>query len=488
MIGFQRELTYGLSDGSFSAFGESDGEGSMWLTAFVIQVFAEMAQTPLVTVDANVVSRAAYWITSQQSKDGSFPSVGRVIHSEMMGSVSAGASLTAFVLNALLEARKSGLLSGLDDAIEKAEEYLSGVELIVGTPEQTYALVLASAVRAKLGDDKAMGLLSQARKEHDGALASYPAGSPATDVELTGYAVNALVSAEEMGLAVPAARWLSSVRNDVGGFVSTQDTFVALRALAAFAEKASTGVDLRVDLAYGDETAAFTVDGSNFDMLQTWVPSKVSSVTAEIAVAGTGSALVSSTLTYNLPEDALPDGYDLAVTWGNDTGTWICNVDISARDDGDRGMLLLEVGLFTGFTAQHAKAELMATGQVKRVEVEGDKVIGYLDKPVKGLQFTASEEFAVTGRQPVNAKVYEYYDPTRQGSAVTAFENGDIGEVTVGKPGPNVPGRPDEGVVIRPIIDDDEEEDDDGEDAGKDAAQPRDSSAPVMALLFLAWQ
>lgn len=434
MVGFQRELTYGLSDGSFSAFGESDGEGSMWLTAFVIQVFAEMAQTPLVTVDASVVSRAADWVTSQQSKDGSFPSVGRVIHSEMMGSVSAGASLTAFVLNALVEARISGLVSGLDEAIEKAKAYLAGLELVVGTAEQTYSLVLAATVRARLGDDTAMSLLSTARKEHDGALASYPAGSAATDVELTGYAVGALVFADELGEAVPAARWLSSVRNDVGGFVSTQDTVVALRALSAFAARAATDVDVTVDLVYGAEANSFRVDGGNFDVLQTWVPSNVTNATATIAVAGTGSALVSSTVTYNVPEDALPSGYDLAVTWGNETGTWVCTVDVTAHEDGERGMLLLEVGLFSGFTAARAKAELMATGHVKRVEVTDGKVIGYLDKPVKGLQFTASEEFEVTGRKPANAKVYEYYDPARQGSAITAFEGVQVGEVIVTKP------------------------------------------------------
>ena len=38
LVGVQRELTYQLGDGSYSAFGEQDGEGSMWLTAFVLQV------------------------------------------------------------------------------------------------------------------------------------------------------------------------------------------------------------------------------------------------------------------------------------------------------------------------------------------------------------------------------------------------------------------------------------------------------------------
>jgi len=41
ITGYQRELTYRRSDGSFSAFGQSDEEGSLWLTSFVLKSFAE---------------------------------------------------------------------------------------------------------------------------------------------------------------------------------------------------------------------------------------------------------------------------------------------------------------------------------------------------------------------------------------------------------------------------------------------------------------
>lgn len=43
-IGYQRELKFMHRDGSFSAFGPSDGVGSSWLTAFVIKCFVQ-AQT-----------------------------------------------------------------------------------------------------------------------------------------------------------------------------------------------------------------------------------------------------------------------------------------------------------------------------------------------------------------------------------------------------------------------------------------------------------
>merc|ERR1740130_1825379 len=37
IVGYGRELTYRHSDGSFSAFGNSDPSGSTWLTSFVIR-------------------------------------------------------------------------------------------------------------------------------------------------------------------------------------------------------------------------------------------------------------------------------------------------------------------------------------------------------------------------------------------------------------------------------------------------------------------
>ena len=41
ITGYQRELTYRRNDGSFSAFGNQDKDGSLWLTAFVLKTFAQ---------------------------------------------------------------------------------------------------------------------------------------------------------------------------------------------------------------------------------------------------------------------------------------------------------------------------------------------------------------------------------------------------------------------------------------------------------------
>ena len=37
IVGYQRELTYQRTDGSFSAFGNSDAAGSVWLVLLIIR-------------------------------------------------------------------------------------------------------------------------------------------------------------------------------------------------------------------------------------------------------------------------------------------------------------------------------------------------------------------------------------------------------------------------------------------------------------------
>ncbi|GBM01170.1 Alpha-2-macroglobulin [Araneus ventricosus] len=77
--GYQRELTYRHYDGSFSAFGENDREGSMFLTAFVLRSFYQAKR--YITIDDGVLNDAQTWITSKQQPDGCFPNVGQIIDS-----------------------------------------------------------------------------------------------------------------------------------------------------------------------------------------------------------------------------------------------------------------------------------------------------------------------------------------------------------------------------------------------------------------------
>ena len=79
--GYQRQLTYRRHSGSYSAFGESDTSGSMWLTAFVLKSFAQSHR--FIYIDPKELQMSKQWIISHQQEDGSFPPVGRVLNKDI---------------------------------------------------------------------------------------------------------------------------------------------------------------------------------------------------------------------------------------------------------------------------------------------------------------------------------------------------------------------------------------------------------------------
>lgn len=99
--GYQRELSYKHKDGSFSAFGENDKNGSTWLTAFVARSFRQAATH--IDVEEKVIEDALTWLSKIQAPNGSFPEVGQVSHKDMQGGAGQGIALTAYTLVAFLE-------------------------------------------------------------------------------------------------------------------------------------------------------------------------------------------------------------------------------------------------------------------------------------------------------------------------------------------------------------------------------------------------
>ena len=224
-VGYQRELTYRRQDGSFSAFGDSDKEGSLWLTAFVMKTFAEAKA--LTYVDPAVIDSAAAWIESHQLDDGSFEDVGFLHHQELLGGLQGRDALTAYVAIALLEAGNTGSATA---AIRYLEGKLDRTDDPYTMAIAAYALELAESGLAGQAHDR---LMSMARVDGNGALywdgdglevGPVPAtgqaprhGNQSAAIETTGYALLALLQREDLPNASRAAKWLVGQRNALGG-------------------------------------------------------------------------------------------------------------------------------------------------------------------------------------------------------------------------------------------------------------------------------
>ncbi len=423
--GYQRELTYRRGDGSFSAFGDSDDSGSLWLTAFVLDSFS--AARDIQTIDETVLAAAAAWIESHQLEDGSWEPVGFIHHKEMIGGMQGAYALTAFVAIALADYG-----SAEPDALTAASQYL--VDNLSTVQDDAYALAIAALAFARLGNSTAADaaiarLLEIAVTDGDGIhWQPHP-------IETTAYVALAMIETEKPQ-ANSAIKWLALQQNSRGGFGSTQDTVMALKALMIAARVQTRNVKLTVTAKSSDETilAQFTVDANNFDVLQ--IAELAPGTHIELAAVGSGETRYQLVRRFNvfLRDEIVNNGMALEVIYdaSHVDVDDIVNVTATVRyfgHAGESGMMIVDVGVPTGFApVQQSLDDLVEAGTVSKVEVAGRKVILYVDGLTSGEQRSFS--FAVIARFPVRAvipdsKAYLYYEPEVR--AEDAGENITVG-------------------------------------------------------------
>ena len=436
-VGYQRELTYRRHDGSFSAFGDSDDEGSLWLTAFVMKTFAEAKA--LMYIDPSVIDTAAAWIESHQLSDGSFENVGFLHHQELLGGLQGRDALTAYVAIALLEAGNTGSVAS---AVRYLEGRLDEIDDPYTMAITAYALELAGGERKDTAYDK---LMSMAQVDDNGALYWGGGGLPieprtedrrrpdhgnqSAAIETTGYALLALLERQALVSASRTAKWLVGQRNALGGFGSTQDTVVSLHGLATFSTKVRTNVDMTVVLESDTWRKEVRITPENADVLQiVEVPlGNALVVTAE----GKGDAVLQSVLRYNVPErrTEIQDVFDITVDYGtdhvevDDLITVLASVTFTPPGPIEAGMVVVDVAVPTGFEpVRETVGELVKeNANLKRFEIAGRKVILYIEDMMPGE--TVSFEFQARAKYPVRAKevvsqVYSYYRPEHRGETL----------------------------------------------------------------------
>ncbi|XP_045561976.1 C3 and PZP-like alpha-2-macroglobulin domain-containing protein 8 isoform X2 [Salmo salar] len=368
--GYQRQLTYKRQDGSYSAFGERDFSGSMWLTAFVLKSFAQ--SRGFIFIDPEELRAAKAWLINHQREEGSFPAMGRILNKDLQGGIHGKISLTAYVVAALLE---TGITTEEEKiAVAKAKGFLESNTYTADDPYTTalssYALALLRSPYASL----ALRRLNHMAITQDGFTHWSLTGSRVTDedtfmgfsdglsqsvvsaeVEMTAYGLLTYTLLGDVASALPVVKWLSQQRNALGGFSSTQDTCVALQALSEYAILSYVGgVNLTISLASTnlDFQESFELHRDNQKILQ--------------------SASIPS----------IPTG-----------------LFVSAKGEGCCLMQLLldkRVGL-------------------KRYEVDGRKVLFYFDEIssqcMTCVAFQAVREYIMGKTAPVPVKVYDYYEP-----------------------------------------------------------------------------
>ncbi|NXG70155.1 A2ML1 protein, partial [Baryphthengus martii] len=455
--GYQRELLYKHSDGSYSAFGESDGRGNTWLTAFVLKSFGQARA--YIAIEEQHITDALRWLQQKQRKSGCFRSVGKLFNNALQGGVSDELSLSAYVTAAMLELGLSPeeptvrLALQCLEASATAEPYsqalLAYVFGLAGYGQQQQAQLWSLAQHSV----SAEGQLYWQRKGKAVSTSepSWAAAAPA-EVEMTAYVLLAYlsqpqVSSADLGTASQIVRWLSKQQNPYGGFASTQDTVVALQALAKYATLTyGDNGDFTVTVTSPTGTRQdFALHNGNRLVLQRAALGQLPG-TYGVQTHGQGCALVQVgtsqgpcppvrclldgsdppvspqvALRYNVPPPPSAGTFELRV----ETEPQECKGDASAhfrlllraRYTGGRpttNMVVIEAKLPSGYIPEKSSVvELKRQNLVKKVEVQPDQVTIYLDqlpKTEETFSFTATQDFPVKNLQPATVTLYDYYE------------------------------------------------------------------------------
>jgi CD109 antigen len=442
ITGYQRELTYRRNDGSFSAFGMSDQQGSLWLTAFVLKCFAQAKD--ITYIDESVLSEAVNWITSHQKSDGSFEAVGFVHHQEMLGGLQGKDALTAYTAIALMEA---GEKSSSGKAISYLETKLGEMADAYTLAITTYALELAGSARRADAYNKLMAMAKedenglywgsdavmepQAQPEGGAMPRFYQDVNRSAEIETTAYATLALVKHGDAVNASRASKWLVSKRNAYGGYGSTQDTVVTLQALTEYATSGRADVDLTVNLKGDGLDEQLKINKDNYDVLQ--VVAVPVNAQIEMTVVGKGDAIGQVVRRFNLPAveettekilniDVKYDTTEVAV---NDVVKVSVALQFNPPVPMEAGMIVLDVSVPTGFApvTESVTEVTKNLANIKRYDIAGRKVIFYVENMKPGDRITF--DFTVKALYPVKAKgvtsqAYSYYKPEIKGESLGA--------------------------------------------------------------------
>lgn len=427
--GYKNQLQYQRSDGSFSAFGSRDTQGSTWLTAFVLRCFSQAKKSiPELFIDDQIIHKGVTWLIRKQTKENSFKEDGRVLHGAMQGGASKGVALTTYVLISLFEINdRSNITQQVfaevieDLPINGTNTYTLGMMLyLMSLIEDSSKFDTIEAIL----DKKAINSdgMKYWETEDMGKVASYRQ-SASTGIELASYILLAYTHQGMIEKGIPIMKWLMSQRNSLGGFHSTQDTVLGLEALSSFAAKVKSPKSLTVTVT-ADNTTSHTFP--EIGPLTDTILNKhvLPSDTKNIHINAVGTTFEDALYTYALAQIS----WQYNVKLGSADSVFVANVEYKAKSSNEieidirprlkelnlTGMVIVEATLPSGFALTN-KQELLNLENVSKVELDDAKVILYLKRlfiSLSSYTLKASKVFDIQGHlSPLPVKIRLYYEP-----------------------------------------------------------------------------
>ncbi|CAK9299134.1 unnamed protein product [Gordionus sp. m RMFG-2023] len=436
--GYQQQLSYQRNDGSFSAFGNSDPKGSVWLSAFVLKSFVQAKSIDIIYIEQAIFHKILKFLSSNQLDDGSFKETGTVIHKAMQGGTSGNIALTAFVYIAIKEAYNiydTKLGVDIKNILSKAETYM--VRMIKDSIEtiNTYdlAILCYALYLSKNNKEIAQKSLKQLKGlemrekemtywintdklkscESDNKICEYIPIS--LDFEQTSYVLLTLALNKNIEEGIPVLKWLLSQRNSIGGYSSTQDTIAALSAITEFAKilNLNTKLDLIIEfysILMHSLMYKVSVNQQNSLVLHTF-QLKTMEENINVISKGVGSAIIQFSWSYNIPENKSGIGFSLNIV----TIDKFVDICTSYILNGTSNMAILEVNALSGYVIDRESISAINLTEFKYFELEngGTKVDLYFNNIGKSvcLRITMTKLYNIMDIKPAFVKISDYYQP-----------------------------------------------------------------------------
>ncbi len=432
--GYQRLVTYEVSGGGFSWFG--DAPANKILTAYGVMEFSDMSEVH--PVDENVISRTQDWLLSKQEDDGSWTPDEAYLHQESWGRIQNNKLLpSAYITWALVDSDSK------DPRVAKGADYIKQKWEQADEP-YTLALIANALVAAERDGDTTADVLKklidtaqdkddQMWWEADVTTITHSRGQSA-DIEATALAGYALImSGRHPTESTKVLNYLIAHKDPRGTWGSTQGTVGALKCMVASLKSATQIVNAEGSvIVNGENAGGFELNEKNSDVmrqfdLRKWV--KPGDNTVRVKFSGEGSSLYSIVAKYYVPWDRVPTPdkglmsidvkYDKTQLAKDDIVT--ANVTVKNNLPGKSSMVVVDLGIPPGFQVVPGDLEeLVGSKKIQKFNLTGRQIIVYLDEvdSAEPVEFT----YRLQAKFPIRAKtpksmVYEYYNPENRGFA-----------------------------------------------------------------------
>uniref|UniRef100_A0A8C7XUY9 Alpha-2-macroglobulin-like n=1 Tax=Oryzias sinensis TaxID=183150 RepID=A0A8C7XUY9_9TELE len=427
--GYQRQLNYKDSEGAYTTFGS--GPGNTWLTAFVLRSFYK-AQS-FIYIDEEKIKESRRWLEGKQMQNGCFEQSGKLFNNRMKGGVSDEVTLSAYITAAFLEMKISPNDHVLNKSLLCLKSSLSNLSNTYTTALLAYVFTLAEDMETR---DHLLKQLDNSAIREGGFLHWSQTGTEKSDslsVEITSYVLMAKLGAsptsEDLGYASSIVRWLSGQQNYYGGFSSTQDTVVALQALALYSSLVFTpGGSSTVTLQSPSGQLTFHVNPDNKLLYQESMLQKMTG-SYNLEVKGSACASVQISLFYNIPTPQETNTLSIKVLPEPDLSTKRPRVILKyTGKETNTNMVIIDITILSGFIPNVKSLDSIKKAPlVDRVEHKDGHVLVYLRELVKDIPMNyilvLEQQHVVQNLKPAVVTLYDYYQPSERAEAEYTFQN-----------------------------------------------------------------